>query len=398
MTHRRRLFLLVLVVVLGVLSTVPGVSSKENETFGITPYPEETDGVDRGAFRIPLETGETFEDAVRIYNQTVQELELTVYAADAEAGSGETDISPVTVGFRNDEPKGLGSWIDLSRKTVQLAPRDEVIVSFRVQVKAADPTPAHGAIVVETQGNGTGGARREFLNVLSVPPGFETTSDRIRPLLLRSPWIVVAMLGLVVAIALVWIGARRARRPKDALVPAGEIDQPELEDGIPDASRPVIKHLGAADGEGATPEPLPAATTTVERRRGSSRREQPLLEDAFLVEVDPPEEDDEDTGDEASDDEEPDLFVHEDDYIYEDDDEEDLPPARRRPAPKPKAKQPARRSKTSTATKKKPARPSAAKRAPARKQQPNKKVKPRTSNAAARKRSEPRGYIPLDDL
>jgi hypothetical protein len=396
----RPLFRIVLLVVVSFTSLLwAPAHAIENDTFGIEPYPEQSDGAERGTFSIPLEPGAVFEDAVRIYNRTDQPLDLLVYAADAEAAPDDTEISP---GFRASRPKGVGSWIDLARETVELEARDEVIITFRVEVKTSEPSPQLGAIVVENTARGLSGdaAQREFLPVRTVSPNSETASVRVRPLLLRSPWIVVAMLGVVVAIALVWIGARRARRPKDVLVPAGEIAQPELEpEDVQEASRPVIKRLGAS--EASAPEAGVQVLT-----RAARADDRPLLEDAFLVEVEPEEDDDSVTGEvdtyEA-------LFEDEDD----DEEDEDLPPARSRPTragttpsrtspkKKPAAKKPAEKKpaprreavaaknkqpKPKPAPKKKPARPAAKKRAPARKAS-RKPPPPKTS-----------GYIPLDEL
>lgn len=392
MTPRRAALLVMLSITLAVWPSA--ASGIENESFGLTPYPEQADGAERGTFSIPLEPGAVFEDAVRIYNRTDQPLDLVVYAADAEAAPDDTDI---TAGFRTSRPRGVGSWIDLARETVELAARDEVVVSFRVDVKTSEPNPNLGAIVVENTAKGLSGsaAQREFLPVRTVSPNSETASVRVRPLLLRSPWIVVAMLGLVVAIALVWIGARRARRPKDVLVPAGEIEQAEVEPQIvPEASRPVIKRLGAPDTDAR------ARTSVIAKERAGDDR--PLLDDALLVEVEAPDEEpvDDTSGDlnyEDEEEEEDESVPFEDE---EHDREKDLPPARSRSAPKrspaktagarktkPKSKpKPKPRASTKASPKKKPARPAAKRRAPARKASP------------APKPAQSRGYIPLDDL
>ena len=307
-------------VALALPAFASAVLAVENENFGLTPSPERSDDRLRGAFSIPLERGATFEDSVRVYNRTDQTLELAVYATDAEAS--EEQIR--TVGLRSSEPKGVGAWIDLAREDVELGPRDEAIITFRVEVKSSDPSPSLGAIVVENTGPGLTGnaAQREFLVVNTTGPNNETTSVRVRPLLLRSPWIIVALLGLVVAIALVWVGARRARRPKDILVPAGELED-DGED-MQESSRPVIKRLGAVD------EP---STAVIDPPRKQPRKndDRPLLDDALLVEVDPDdEEEDDDDGFEADD-------AYEDD-VFEDEEEDELPVAKHRPAPARKRK------------------------------------------------------------
>ncbi len=224
------------------LSAVPAYAV-DNETFGMVPHPHNIEGRERRTFGIPLETGAVFEDAVRVYNRTEQPLNLAVYAADAEAGVDGT----ISVGFRGSRPKGVGAWIDLSRDTINLPPRGEALVRFRIEIKSADPSPDLGAIVVENAERGIAAdlAQRLQIVVRTSSPNSPTTSVRVRPLLLRSPWIIVATLGLIVAFAIIWLGARRAQRPKDRLVPPGGLlrktPEPEM---TPAASKPVLRRLG----------------------------------------------------------------------------------------------------------------------------------------------------------
>jgi hypothetical protein len=389
---RRLALLLLTALMLGAPGTA--VLATENESFGLTPDPENKDGKVRFGFEIPLEPGATFEDAVRVYNRTDQTLNIALYAADAEASTDDA-VSDVSVGFRSSRPKGVGSWIDLAREDIRLDAHDQVIVTFRVHVKSAAPNPNLGAIVAEN--TGTNGVRsrdsqRLSLRVRTGPPNSQTTSVRARPLLLRSPWIVVAMLGLVVFIVLVWVGARRARRPKDVVVATGEIESADALADAPEASIPVIKRLGETE----------------------SVLDRPLLDDALLVEVDPDDIDefelsgeivDEDEDDEEEDEEYDDDLEDEDE---DDEDEEDeLPPARPRPASrKPKAKAPAKKK----APAKRSARATTAKRSSAAKSKRKTSApKRKPARPVAKKRSQPRkpapakpkpaqNFIPLDDL
>lgn len=379
---RRLALLLLTALMLGAPGTA--VFATENESFGLTPDPENKDGKVRFRFEIPLEPGATFEDAVRVYNRTDQTLNLALYAADAEASTDDV-VSDVSVGFRSSRPKGVGSWIDLAREDIQLDAHDQVIVTFRVHVKDAAPNPNLGAIVAENVG--TSGVRsrdsqRLSLRVHTGPPNSQTTSVRARPLLLRSPWIVVAMLGLVVFIVLVWVGARRARRPKDVVVATGEIESADALADAPEASVPVIKRLGETE-------------SVVDR---------PLLDDALLVEVGPEDSDEFELSGEIFDGDEDDEG-YDDELDYDED--EDLPPARRRPAArKSKAKapakknEPAKRSPRATTAKRSSAakskgKTSAPKRKPAR-QVVKKKPQPRKPTAAKPKPAQ--NFIPLDDL
>lgn len=213
----------------------------ENESFGLIPHPHNVEDRERRTFAIPLEPGSVFEDAVRVYNRSDQPLDLIVYAADAEAGVDGT----ISVGFRGSEPEGVGSWLDLSRDTLNLPPRGEAVVHFRIEVRSSDPAPDLGAIVVENDQSGVAAdlAERLQLVVRTTAPNSSTTSVRVRPLLVRSPWIILATIGLFAALVIVWLGARRARRPRDAVVPTGRLESREPQE-TPDASKPVLRRLG----------------------------------------------------------------------------------------------------------------------------------------------------------
>ena len=276
----RRAALLIAVVAILVCGSAPLASAIENETFGVTPFPERKDGLDRTTFSIPLETGATFEDAIRVYNRTNERLNLTIYATDADTKLDDT----ISVGLREERATGVGAWIDMARGSVELTPRGEVTVAFRVKVRSSNPTPKLGAIVVEKAGRGlaANAAQRLHVVVRTVPPNTGTTSTRVRSLVLRSPWVFIALFGLIVAGCVVWIGARRSRRPRDIVVPPGELEAAEQD--AQGASRPVIKRLGALDSS--------SRGGVIERVRASAgasrkRDERPLLDDAFLIEVDP---------------------------------------------------------------------------------------------------------------
>ena len=96
------------------------VRAAENNSFGITPQPEVINGVSRQSFEIPLESGASFEDAVRVFNRTDQPLELLLYSADATSAAD----SKTSVGDPNDHPKGIASWITISTTKVSLGSTD----------------------------------------------------------------------------------------------------------------------------------------------------------------------------------------------------------------------------------------------------------------------------------
>jgi hypothetical protein len=266
------------------IAGAPATSALENESFGITPFPERANGSDRQSFSIPLETGATFEDAVRIYNLTDEILNLAVYSTDAKKALDDTTV---TVGVREEEAEGVGAWIDLSRKSVELEARDAKTITFRVKVGSSDPKPDLGAIVVENldRGLARSSAQRLYILVRTVPPNTQTSSKRVRTFLVQSPWVAIALVGLVLAGALVWVGARRARRPRDVVVQPGELDALDTAEA-PHASRPVIKRLGTSAEE--APHARSGVLERVRASAGAARRrdERPLLDDALLVEVD----------------------------------------------------------------------------------------------------------------
>jgi phosphate/sulfate permease len=241
---------------------------------------------------------------------------------------------------------------------------------------------------------------RLSLVVRTVPSDSPTTSVRVRSFLrVGSPWIIVAIIGLVIAIVLIVIGTRRARRPKDAVVPAGDIEPLEDElNSVPEASRPVIRRLGErADDAKSTSRTGEVPVVEQARRSTTVRRlddDRPFLDDDMLVEVDDVDEgvDDEVEFDEA-------------------DEDEDLPPARSRPAPS-RTRQPARstqiprlsqQTRSRQAARKaaspkpkaaaKSAKSKAAKKTTAAKRKPKKVVR-----KAGKKAQPPKGFIPLDDL
>lgn len=290
----------------------------DNETFGMVPHPHNIENRERRTFGIPLETGAVFEDAVRVYNRTDQALNLHVYAADAEAGVDGT----ISVGFRGSRPKGVGAWVRLSRDTIDLPGRGEALVRFRIEVRSDDPTPDLGAIVVENAEPGMAAdlAQRLQIVIRTSSPNSPTTSVRVRPLLVRSPWIIVATLGLIVAFVIIWLGARRARKPKDAVIPTGGLPQPEV---TPPASKPVLRRLGEESRE-PTPTGRRRPVTTGARPSRVGRPERPRRRS------------------EESDEELPDLRPVLDDMLADIDEPEAEPepaPAARRSAPKRKPRQ-----------------------------------------------------------
>ena len=281
----------------------------ENETFGLSPFPERINNVVRRTFAVPLDRGSRFEDAVRVYNRTDQQIELLVYPADARAALDGT----ISVGLRGSAPTGVGSWIHLDRRTLTLAPHGSSVIRFRITVGTAKPSPDLGAIVAENAvaTSRPGVSRRLDIVVRTTPPGSPTLSTKVRAFSLRSGWTIVALGVLVAAGALVWLARRRARRSREVLEPSTVPEKTDTD--APEASRPVLHRFGRADTD---PKLDALDKPELLRRRPPRRRpvesdERPLLDEVAFV-------DDEELEEELT-------------------DEVELPPARktaRKPAPK----------------------------------------------------------------
>lgn len=238
------------VIAVTVLVSALPVSAAENETFGIAPHPTAVEGVERRTFEVPLETGTTFRDRLRVYNRTNQEVTLLLYAVDART----TDDDQISIGFRDSNPEGVGSWIDLSRSSVTLGVRESVQIPFSIRVETDAPTPDLGAIVAENttrRGSGQDLAQRLYLLVRTAPPGTVVAAERV-PRGLRSPWWWVGFAALLVAAYLVWRRTRRTTR--DMVV---EPSDPEASDAPPEpagAPRPTLLRLGERPSDAASPE------------------------------------------------------------------------------------------------------------------------------------------------
>lgn len=270
-------------------SFVPiAAQATENETFGMTPYPERINSVIRRTFAVPLDRGSVFEDAVRVYNRTDQPLDLLIYASDARAALDGT----ISVGFRGSPATGIGSWIKLSREMVSLPRRASAIIRFRISVRSTKPSPDLGAIVAENTGRGLRAelVRRLHIVVRTAPPGSTTASMKVRAFTLRSGWTIVAVGGLIAAGVLVWLARRRARRSRDD--DAAPADTKREPTDTPEASRPVLHRFGRTDTEPRLVRLGTSESDAPERRRAPRRRpverdDRPLLDEVAFIEDEP---------------------------------------------------------------------------------------------------------------
>ncbi len=217
-------------LVLGLLLVLatPPAQAGENETFGVVPHPTRVDAAERRTFEIPLEVGTTFEDAVRIYNRTDRVVRLAVYSAEAVVG----DDDVISIGFRGARPAGLASWITIERETVELLPRGEEIVSFRVRIANREPDPDLAAIVVENAAEEADGdldiVQRVAILVRTAPEGTPTAAVPTTESDSRLWLLVLAGVGGAILV-LLWLRRRASsRRDSDeeaTLVPPPPISE-----------------------------------------------------------------------------------------------------------------------------------------------------------------------------
>ncbi|MFY1634981.1 WxL protein peptidoglycan domain-containing protein [Solwaraspora sp. WMMB335] len=115
--------------------------------------PSDADGPDsRVSFRYELEPGDSVTDHVTVTNLSDHEVSFRLYASDGiTTSAGLFDLLPAS-----ERPRDAGSWIELARSTIDLAPDQRRTVAFTLRVPA-DATPGdHPAgIVAAVTGAGT---------------------------------------------------------------------------------------------------------------------------------------------------------------------------------------------------------------------------------------------------
>lgn len=135
----------------------PAVAASPQPVFGVRPAQEGATPLPGGHFDYALPAGSTISDAVVVENLTAAPISLTVYPAGliplAGGGFGVTQLGKATT--------GAGSWITVSHPAVELAPRQQEAVPFRLTVPSGtfsgdyggavvaqnEPTPSHGVAV-----------------------------------------------------------------------------------------------------------------------------------------------------------------------------------------------------------------------------------------------------------
>ncbi|MBW3578982.1 MAG: DUF916 domain-containing protein [Actinobacteria bacterium] len=138
--------LTVLVAAVGLVISAPPADAGETDTFRLQPYPLEVGGDVRRAFQLSVEPGATVTDAVELTNLTDQPRRFRLYPADASTDP-QTGATAVTAAGAS--LKGVGSWIDVERSDVAVAPGARELVSFSVARPAGTAATGTGAVVAE---------------------------------------------------------------------------------------------------------------------------------------------------------------------------------------------------------------------------------------------------------
>ncbi|GIF25134.1 hypothetical protein BJ973_007388 [Actinoplanes tereljensis] len=134
-------------VLLALVPAVPAAADNSGgrATYGVRPTGKTApDG--RSTFAYAATPGGVFTDQVEISNPGTKPLTLKVYANDAfTPGTGGFDL--LAAGKKSDD---AGTWITVSRSSVQVPARGKVIVPFTLKVPATATPGDHSAGIVAT--------------------------------------------------------------------------------------------------------------------------------------------------------------------------------------------------------------------------------------------------------
>jgi hypothetical protein len=126
-------------------------------------------------FVYELAPTESVTDGVQIFNNTEEAKTIAVYATDAIVSSGGAFACAQAA----DEVKDVGTWIDLSKSTVTVAPGNNQVVPFTVTVPTGtEPGEHNGCIAIQEAnaesanvGNGIALSFRSAIRVAITVPG-----------------------------------------------------------------------------------------------------------------------------------------------------------------------------------------------------------------------------------
>jgi nucleoid-associated protein YgaU len=142
---------------------------------GVPANPREDNPRSSSIFVYKLDRGESIDDAVQVINNTDETKTLLIYAVDAKVASGGS----FACAQKAEKPIATGSWIDVSRDQVALAPGGKESVSFKLTVPDnAVPGEQNACIVIQDvksepvdQGNGIKLSFRSAIRVAVTVPG-----------------------------------------------------------------------------------------------------------------------------------------------------------------------------------------------------------------------------------
>lgn len=135
---------LFLAAVLGLGTGAAG--AVETETFSLTPSPLVVQGHERRTFAFDLEPGDAASDAVRIVNTTDEPRRFRLAGADART---DPATGGVVVDPSHEEPEGVGSWVELERREIEVPPGASEVVPFTIRRPADTTAEGLGAVVAE---------------------------------------------------------------------------------------------------------------------------------------------------------------------------------------------------------------------------------------------------------
>ena len=167
---------LLTIVAIALLGTTPPAEAAEDPAvaeYGIRPGFHGDTTLPGGHFTHALEPGVSIDDSIEIFNFTDESQRFDLYGADLVT-TPEGAFAPAA---RDADPLDSGAWITLDNASVEVPPRQSLVVPFTVTVPAGTTPGDHpGTIVVEKRaarvsGSGVAIQPRLALRVLLTVPG-----------------------------------------------------------------------------------------------------------------------------------------------------------------------------------------------------------------------------------
>ncbi|MEV8588627.1 DUF916 domain-containing protein [Streptomyces sp. NPDC051180] len=139
----RKLYVLLLSVLVALLAPAPDARAAENGEWAV--YPAAATLGSRPYFFLTAAPGTTLTDRVTVANKTAAPLTFRLYGADAYNTDRDGGFAVRT---RQERQTGAGAWITPERTRITVPPRSAVTVAYTLTVPAdADPGDHPGALV-----------------------------------------------------------------------------------------------------------------------------------------------------------------------------------------------------------------------------------------------------------